>query len=578
MAVLGDVALVGFKADNPDSFAFVLLADLSGETITFTDNGWLAAGGFRANEGSLSFVVPANTPAGTVITVTSVGTMAFSTDGDQILAYTGTSGSPTFLYALDFADGNTIFAADATNSNTSAVPTGLTAGTNALAFGADNGAYTGSLSGTRAQILANIANPANWTFSETTGQTYPGNFTITGGAATTVTIDDVSITEGDAGTSVLTFTVTRGDTTGAFSVDYATANGTATAGSDYVAASGTLTFTAGGALTQTISVTINGDTTAEANETFTVGLSNLVNTSGTAAISDASGTGTITNDDISIIAIHDIQGASHTSPLAGQTVTTRGIVTAVDTNGFYLQAADADTDANVATSEAILVFTSSAPTVAVGDRVTVTGTVTEFIPGGAATGNLSTTQLTSPSVSVLSSGNALPTAIVLGAGGRAAPTEIIDNDNFATFDPTSDGIDFYESLEGMLVTVPSPLVVAPTSSFGELYTVADGGAGATGLSARGSIVTRGSVGDGLNVTNTGAGSDYNPERIQIDGDSFTPGSIPIVAAGTVLNNLTGVISYGFGNYEVLATSAVTVATPSILTGEVTNLDGDTDTL
>lgn len=583
MAVLGDIALVGYAADaGGKTFSFVILADISGQTLSFTDNGWLAAGGFRSGEGTVSYVVPANTPIGTVVTITGLtGTMNPSTGGDQILAYFGSAASPTFLFALDFADGNTTYAGDATNANTSAVPTGLTFGTNALAFGLDNGAYTGSLSGTRLEILANIANPANWTLNDTTPVTYPSLFTVGVGAATNVGIDDVAIAEGDAGASVLTFTVTRTDNSGAFSVDFATANGTATAGSDYVAAAGTVSFTAGGALTQTISVTINGDTVTEGNETFTVVLSNLVNGTGTAAISDASGTGTISNDDINIIAIHDIQGASHTSALAGQVVTTRGIVTAVDTNGFYIQTADVDADASDATSQGILIFTSSAPTVAVGNAVTVTGTVTEFTPGGASSNNLSITQLTSPTISVQSIGNTLPTATILGAGGRMVPTEIIDNDNFATFDPASDGIDFFESLEGMRVTVPAPLVVAPTSPNGELFTVANGGANATGLSARGSIVTKGSGGDGLNVTNTGAGSDYNPERIQIDGDSFTPGganSIPIVAAGTVLNDVTGIVSYGFGNYEVLATTAVTVATPSILTGEVTSLNGDADTL
>ncbi|GGI83390.1 hypothetical protein GCM10007973_19840 [Polymorphobacter multimanifer] len=196
----------------------------------------------------------------------------------------------------------------------------------------------------------------------------------------------------------------------------------------------------------------------EGNETCTVALSNLVNTTGTAAITDASGTGTIINDDISLIGIHDIQGASHTSPLVGQTVTTRGIVTAVDTNGFYFQAPDAEIDANDATSEGLFVLTSSAPTVTVGQLVTVTGAVAEFIPGGAGTNNLSTTQLTGPVINVISSNNPLPTATILGAGGRMAPTEIIDDDNFTSFDPATDGIDFFESVEGMLVTVPQPLV------------------------------------------------------------------------------------------------------------------------
>ncbi|MEJ7684998.1 MAG: Calx-beta domain-containing protein [Segetibacter sp.] len=75
-------------------------------------------------------------------------------------------------------------------------------------------------------------------------------------------------------------------------VKYATQNGTATAGSDYVAKSGTLTFAAR-TTKQSISITVNGDKTPEANETFNVLLSNAVN----AQINDAVGLGTITNDD-----------------------------------------------------------------------------------------------------------------------------------------------------------------------------------------------------------------------------------------------------------------------------------------
>src|SRR6185369_1241544 len=77
------------------------------------------------------------------------------------------------------------------------------------------------------------------------------------------------------------------------SVDYATANGTATAGSgDYVATSGTLNF-APGDTTATISVTVNGDTLFERNETVIVNLTNPVN----ALIADSQGVGTIGNDD-----------------------------------------------------------------------------------------------------------------------------------------------------------------------------------------------------------------------------------------------------------------------------------------
>ena len=86
---------------------------------------------------------------------------------------------------------------------------------------------------------------------------------------------------------MLTFTVSRSDNTGDFTVDYTTADGTASAGSDFVAVTGapnTIHFTAGGALFEQISITINGDTTAEPNELFTVNLGNLVSTVGTATI------------------------------------------------------------------------------------------------------------------------------------------------------------------------------------------------------------------------------------------------------------------------------------------------------
>ncbi|AFZ37589.1 conserved repeat domain protein [Stanieria cyanosphaera PCC 7437] len=109
-------------------------------------------------------------------------------------------------------------------------------------------------------------------------------------------INDVSVTEGNSGTKILTFTVTRsGLTTSAVTVNYATANNTATtANNDYVSTSGTLSF-ASGETSKTISVTINGDTPPEADETFFVNLSNATN----ATIIDSQGVGTILNDDAS---------------------------------------------------------------------------------------------------------------------------------------------------------------------------------------------------------------------------------------------------------------------------------------
>src|SRR4029077_4216895 len=86
--------------------------------------------------------------------------------------------------------------------------------------------------------------------------------------AGSISINDVQITEGNAGTQVATFTVTRTGGTAAFDVHFATADGTATtADGDYVANSNTLHFGAN-VNTQTVSVVINGDTKVEANEAF----------------------------------------------------------------------------------------------------------------------------------------------------------------------------------------------------------------------------------------------------------------------------------------------------------------------
>ena len=112
--------------------------------------------------------------------------------------------------------------------------------------------------------------------------------------ADTVTITDVSVNEGNSGTSLMTFTVTRASGNTAFAINYATANGTATAGSDYVGTSGTLNFGTS-TTSQTVSVTINGDTTVEPSETFFVNLSGATNG---VTIADSQGLGTIINDDI----------------------------------------------------------------------------------------------------------------------------------------------------------------------------------------------------------------------------------------------------------------------------------------
>ena len=112
--------------------------------------------------------------------------------------------------------------------------------------------------------------------------------------APTISVNDPSVAEGNSGTTSLTFTVTLSAVSGKIvTVDYATADGTATAGTDYTAISTTTLTFAAGETSKTVSVTVAGDTDQEAGETVLLNLTNPVN----ATISDSQGSGTISNDD-----------------------------------------------------------------------------------------------------------------------------------------------------------------------------------------------------------------------------------------------------------------------------------------
>jgi uncharacterized protein len=178
------------------------------------------------------------------------------------------------------------------------------------------------------------------------------------------------------------------------------------------------------------------------------------------------------------VRVHDVQGATRTSPLAGQQVTgVPGIVTGVratgSSRGFWIQ--DPRPDRSPATSEGVFVFTGAAPQVAVGDAVLVSGTVTEYVPGGAESGNQSVTEIGKPSVTVESSGNPLPKPVTLDArsvpgayapAGDPARQGSVDD---LPLRPDRYALDRYESLEGMDVRVGSSRVVTATDPYAELW-------------------------------------------------------------------------------------------------------------
>lgn len=173
--------------------------------------------------------------------------------------------------------------------------------------------------------------------------------------------------------------------------------------------------------------------------------------------------------------IHDIQGITRYSPLAGKAVTgATGIVTGVRTygssKGFWMQ--DPNPDADPRTSEGIFVYTSSAPTVAVGDSVSVAATVSEFYPGGSSAGEQSVTELTKPTVTKVSSGNAVPAPVVLDR--RDVPDAFVPSVGGGTIAdlplrPADFALDLYASLEGMNVRISDARVVGATDKYSELW-------------------------------------------------------------------------------------------------------------
>ncbi len=372
----------------------------------------------------------------------------------------------------------------------------------------------------------------------------------------TLSINDVAQAEGDAGTSTFSFTVSLSAPAGAGGVtfDIATADGTGTvANNDYVARTLTGQIIAAGNSSYTFDVTVNGDTTIEPNETFFVNISNVVG----ATAGDVQGLGTINNDDATVIAIHDIQGPGAASPLVGTMVTTRGIVTGRKGNGFFIQEPDATIDADPATSEGVFVFTAATPpaSAAIGNLVQVAGTVIEFVPTQDPL-QPPLTQLTSPTVTQLSTGNPLPAPIPLTT----------------SFPSPAGAFDQLERIEGMRASVASL-----TANSGTLGSVSEANATATSNGIFSAVVTgnpRSLRESGIQAPDTPPQGtippiprwDSNPEVFQVDSDAQGNTQININAEAVVLN-VVGPVDYGFRRYTILQDGPPTPA-PTFSGGQV----------
>lgn len=224
-----------------------------------------------------------------------------------------------------------------------------------------------------------------------------------------------------------------------------------------------------------------------------------------------------------MIPIYLIQGSGVSSSAAGTTVTTQGVVTKLNTNGYFLQDEAGDNDS--ATSDGIFVFTSSAPTVTVGDRVRLTAKVTEFKTGSGATAQANpVTELTSPAnIAILASGIAIaPTVIPF--------PEVVEGE--------------LERYEGMLVTINAPLT-ASQNYFQGRY-------GQITLSAAGRLEKPTNRYPAGSAEATALASHNALRRIILDDGSSlqNPSPIPYIGAdntlraGDTVPSITGVIDYG----------------------------------
>ncbi len=521
----------------------------------------------------------ANGAAPATVSIDDV-TITENDDGTQTATFTVTRTNDNGNFTVDYA----------TADNTATAGSDYVSNTNTLTFAAGSGILSQTISVTVngdldiestesfVVILSNVVNTTG-TATVTDAQ---GIGTITNDDfPPTVSIGDVSVTEGNSGTTTLTFTVTRTDENTEFTLDFNTVvGGSATAGDDYVEVSGgTVTFTNGGSLTQTVTVTVNGDLTTEGDETVNVEISNIQNTVGATTISDGAGVGTILNDDT--LKIYEIQGAGHTSAYDGQAVTTVGVVTAIDkdNNAYWIQDPNGDGERN--TSDGIYVFVNGAlpASIVVGNLIRVSATVSEFRPGGAA--NLSLTELvTVTSTVLLATNQALPTSVIIGDTANGAdytPPLVNLGSTTNAFDPTVDGVDFWESLEGMRVTLQDVRTTSPfKSSNGEVVATMDVGANDSANSRGGLTISDESANGTLPADKI---FDFNPERIQLDDEALggSIGAITSTGQTVVGGDVTGIVSYGFGFYDVNVTQAVTF-NASTLVKETTVIEENLDRL
>lgn len=350
---IGDVQI--FEGDDGTSVAIFTLTRIGGASpfdVTYvTANGsgtalidYVAASGtvkFDANETTRTVAVTINgdrnveadetffvnltgaTNGATISDATALGTIlnddkAGSVSIGDVQIFEGDSGANVAIFTLSRIGGSAPFDVTYVTANGSgSAPADYVATSGTVKFGADETTrtVTVTINSDRSvepdeTFLVNLTGATDGaTISDSTGVGTILNDDIAG----SVSINDVQVFEGNSGTSVAVFTVTRVGGSAPFDINYATASGSGTAAADYLAASGTMKFDAD-VFTRSIAVTINGELSVEPDETFFINLTGATNG---ATIADPTGAGTILNDDAYVIngtAGDDLIDATHSVP------------------------------------------------------------------------------------------------------------------------------------------------------------------------------------------------------------------------------------------------------------------------
>jgi predicted extracellular nuclease len=273
---------------------------------------------------------------------------------------------------------------------------------------------------------------------------------------------------------------------------------------------------------------------------------------------------------VSAVSISQINGANFLSPLAAQSVSNvSGIVTAKGPDGLWLR--DPFPSADRATSDAIYVFGRAfASNLSVGDGIVLGGRVSEY---RSNRDYLFLTQIDRPTLSVrVSSGNSVK-PLVIGKDTLGPPTEAyssLDNGDVLgvpnnvslistsnpTLEPSKYGLDFWESLSGELVTVQKPVALTKPNQYGDTWV--RGNWKVTGKNERG----------GLTMTP----GDANPEAIVIGSPLDGSKNPTTTQMGDEVEEITGIVTYAFGFYRILPTTAMKVTKTQKKVAKATKLE------